>query len=291
MDTGGGRDGAGWDRNPNQEPVMTLRRTLAAILSTTALTGAAPMALADGNGHQHDAPILHVNAAYESCFFDLHPELTQAEFDEFAREGGIVMHDLQLASAAPIGRGQVEIDLDYSRTVIDDSKGAWNNTMSHPTEDHYLGDVRAFPRLGVRVGVARRVDVGVWGTLDPNANYGFLGVQSKVTIVEQDESTPVSVALRPTAVSLLGPSELFVADLGLDASVSRDYKGLSPYLGLSAHTTGAFERSDDVDLDPGTAAHMSAFAGLAYGWRALRVAAHAEAGPLTVFAARVGGSF
>jgi hypothetical protein len=236
-------------------------------------------------------PALHVDDSHDECFFDLHPELTQDEFDEFAREGGVVMHDYQLAGAEAIGTGEIEVSLDYTRTVIDDSKGAWNNTMSHPSADHWLGDVRAFPRLGARVGVSERVDVGVWGTVAPGANYGFLGVQSKVTIVRQDESTPVSVAVRPTAAALLGPKELIVADLGVDVSVSHSYKGLAPYLGLAAHTTAAFERSDDVDLDPGTAAHMAAFAGLSYGWKALRLAVHAETGPLTTYAARVGGSF
>jgi hypothetical protein len=269
---------------------MKTRHTLAALVPMT-FAAMETMAVAHPTGHDGDPAPLHVNDAYEECFFDLHPELTQEEFDEFAREGGVVMHDYQLASAEPIGKGQIEVSLDYTRTVIDDSKGAWNNTMSHPTDDHYLGHVRAFPRLSTRVGIARRVDVGVWGTLDPNANYGFLGFTSKVTILEQDESRPVSVAIRPTAVGLLGPDELLVADLGVDASVSREYKGLSPYLGIAAHTTGAFERSDDVDLDPGTAAHMAAFAGLSYAWKSLRVAAHAETGPLTVYGARVGGSF
>jgi hypothetical protein len=36
---------------------------------------------------------------------------------------------------------------------------------------------------------------------------------------------------------------------------------------------------------------MAAFAGLSYGWKALRLAVHAETGPLTVYGARVGGSF
>lgn len=269
---------------------MNTRHALAAILPL-ALTTLAPTASAHPTGHDGVPPPLHVDDSYDSCFFDLHPELTQAEFDEFAREGGIVMHDLQLAGAAAAGPGVIDVSLDVTYTVIDDSKGAWNNTMSHPTADHYLGHERQIPRLGARVGVHRRVDVGVWGTLDPLANYGFLGVQSKVTIVEQDDSTPVSAAVRPTVVGLLGPEELLVVDLGVDVSVSRRWKGLSPYLGLSTHTTAAFERSDDVDLDPGTAAHVAAFAGVAYAWKGLRVAAQAETGPLTVYALRVGGSF
>src|SRR5262245_15655267 len=143
MDTGAGRPRLASRSEPEPGARMTARRTLAAIVPM-ALTAIPSVALAD------DPPVLHVDDRYSECFFDLHPELTQAEFDEFAKEGGVVMHDLQLASAAPIGKGRFEVALDYSRTVIDDSKGAWNNTMSHPQADHWLGDVRAFPRLGAR---------------------------------------------------------------------------------------------------------------------------------------------
>jgi hypothetical protein len=102
---------------------------------------------------------------------------------------------------------------------------------------------------------------------------------------------PVSVAVRPNAVSLLGPDELLVADLGVDISVSHTWKGLSPYAGITGHTAIAFERADDMDLDHGTASQSSAFVGLAYQWKHVRAAAQAEAGALTTYALRVGGSF
>src|SRR5262252_546054 len=117
-------------------------------------------------------PQLHVNNAYNSCFFDLHPELTQAEFDDFARQLGAILRFRQLGDTAPLGRGKVDIGLQYSSTPIDDGKGAWNNTMSHPTADHYLGEAIVVPRLVARFGVSDRVDVGAWGSLAPHANYG-----------------------------------------------------------------------------------------------------------------------
>jgi hypothetical protein len=269
---------------------MTVRHALALIVPVT-LTALAPAASAHPTGHDGEPAPLHVDDSYDECFFDLHPELTQSEFDRFAKEGSMVMHDHQLTSAEAIGQGEVAVSLDYTRTAVDDSKGAWNNTMSHPTEDHYLGHSFAFPRLGVAVGVSRRVDVGAWGTLSPGANYGFVGISSKVTLLEQDDRMPVSVAVRPTAVSLLGPDELFVADAGVDVSVSRNFNGLSPYLGFNGHTAIAFERSDEVELDNGTASYLAAFVGVSYAWKKLRLAAEAEAGPLTTYAARLGGSF
>ena len=46
------------------------------------------------------APILHVHDDYSSCFFDLHPELTKAEFKEFAGELGSVLRFRQLGDTA-----------------------------------------------------------------------------------------------------------------------------------------------------------------------------------------------
>jgi len=236
-------------------------------------------------------PMLHVGNAYDDCYFDLHPELTQAEFDEFTREGSALLHDQQLAGAEALGRGVVHVSLDYASTAVDDSKGAWNNTMSHPAADHYLGNRLAFPRLGVRVGVASRVDVGAWGTLNPNSNYGFIGLDTKVTILRQDERMPVSFAVRPTAAALLGPEEVLVSDLGFDLSVSRLYKGLAPYAGLSAHTATGLERSPDVDLDTARQSYSGAFVGLSYRWKQLFVAGQADAGPLTTYSMRLSGVF
>jgi hypothetical protein len=270
---------------------MTKHTILTTTISATlALLSARAMAHPDGHDGSPD-PLHVVDGSYSECFFDLHPELTQDEFDQWAKEGATVMHDNQLAGAEAIGRGQIEVSVDYNSTAIDDSKGAWNNTMSHPDADHYLGHNLAFPKINVRVGVSRRVEVGTWGTLNPWSNYGFVGLSSKITVLEQRGDMPVSVAVRPTAVALLGPKELFAADTGADFSVSRYYKGLSPYAGIGAHTSIAVERSDQVDLDPGTAAYMTAFAGLAYQWKKLRVAGEAQTGALTTYAMRIGGSF
>jgi hypothetical protein len=264
---------------------MTHRQRFAPVLFVASWLG--PL----GTAFAADPPILHVDDSYDSCFFDLHPELTQEDFDEFTREASFIIHDHQLDSAEALGRGEIAVSLDYTSTAVDDSKGAWNDTMSHPDADHYLADSLAFPRLSLRVGVSRRVDVGVWGTADVQANYGFIGLESKVTVLEQNDASPVSVAVRPTAASLFGPEEVTVADLGLDVSVSHRWKGLSPYLGFTGHTAIALERSDDVDLENGTAAQLAAFAGVGYRWKSLRVAAEAETGALTTYALRVGGSF
>lgn len=106
-------------------------------------------------------PHLHVNDAHRDCFFDLHPELTQAEFQEFTAELGSILRFRQLGDVAPRGRGHFDIGVQFASSRIDDSKGAWNNTMSHPTAHHALGRSIQFPRIVARLGVSNRVDIGV----------------------------------------------------------------------------------------------------------------------------------
>ena len=237
------------------------------------------------------APLLHVDDAHSTCFFDLHPELTQAEFEEFATELGSLLRFRQLADTTTLRKGEVDISVQYASTPIDDSKGAWNNTMSHPAADHYLGQSIAFPRLVARFGVSDRVDVGAWGGLDPRSNYGMVGVDAKIALLRQGPGRPVSVAIRPSITSLVGPSEVWAGNASVDVSVSRAIGPLSPYVGAAASSSLAVERSKDVVLDPATGDNGVVYAGLAYRWRALVLSAEVENGALTSYGLRIGTRF
>ncbi len=132
------------------------------------------------------APQLHVGNLHSSCFFDLHPELTQQEFEEFADEIGSILRFRQLGETTTLGKGKWDVSLQYTSSSIDDTKGAWNNTMSHPDADHYLGSSISFPRIVARFGVSERVDLGVWGSLNPRSNYGMVGVDTRIALLRQD---------------------------------------------------------------------------------------------------------
>jgi hypothetical protein len=259
-------------------------------LGLAAILAPAP-AGAQSSHNGKPGPVLHVDGAYDSCFFDLHPELTQGEFDEFADEIGPVARFRQLGDATTLGKGKVDVSLLYTSTSIDDSKGAWNNTMSHPAADHYLGQAIAMPRLVARFGVSDRVDLGAWGTVNPQANYGLVGVDSKIVLLRQGLSRPVSVAIRPSITSLVGPSELWAASASIDVSVSRAFGPVSPYVGVATSASLAVERSDDVDLDPATGDDSLAYAGVSYRWRALVLSAEVEKGALFSYAFRIGRRF
>ncbi|OFW00990.1 MAG: hypothetical protein A3I61_05115 [Acidobacteria bacterium RIFCSPLOWO2_02_FULL_68_18] len=258
---------------------------------TLVATLAAAPASAQYAGNAGAAPHLHVSDAYSSCFFDLHPELTKEQFEEFTAELGSILRFRQLGDTATLGMGNVDISMQFTSTRIDDSKGAWNNTMSHPAADHYLGGSISFPRVVARFGVTDRVDVGAWGGLSPGSNYGLVGADTKIALVRQGADRPVSVSIRPSITSLLGPSEVWAGNASIDVSVSRALGALSPYAGVATTASLAVERAEDVDLDPATAAGSLAYAGLSYRWRAFVLSAEVEKGTLVSYAFRIGTRF
>jgi hypothetical protein len=237
------------------------------------------------------APHLHVNDAYRSCFFELHSELTKAEFEEFAREIGSILRFRQLGDTTTLPKGKIDIGLQYASTSIDDSKGAWNNTMSHPTADHYLGDAIAFPRIVARFGATDRIDIGVWGGANTASNYGMVGADTKIALLRQSDGRPVSVTIRPSITSLVGPSDVWAGNVSVDLSVSRNFGRFAPYAGVAALSSVAIERSDAVDLEPGTAGSSVAFAGVTYHLRAIQLSAEVEKGELFSYGFRVGTRF
>jgi hypothetical protein len=264
----------------------TPRRT--ASLALVALCMAGPAAAAD---QRVALPVLHVDPQYKSCFFDLHPELTQAEFAELTAELGSILRPRQLGDASTLGKGRFEVGPSFGGTGIDDSKGAWNNSMSHPTADHYLGDAIELPLLSARAGVSDRVDLGISGGANPHSNYGLATLDAKIALMRQGPARPVSIAVRPTLSSLIGPAELWIGNASIDLSVSRRFGAFSPYLGGASNASFGVERSTDVDLEDEVTTGSVVYGGLGYVWRTLALAAEAEHGKLTSYSFRVSARF
>jgi hypothetical protein len=96
------------------------------------------------------------------------------------------------------------------------------------------------------------VDVGAWGGLNPDSDFGLVGVDTKILLLREGPSRPVSVSVRPSLTSVVGPSDVWVGTTSVDLTVSRAFGPVSPYAGVAARSSIAFERTADVDLDPRT---------------------------------------
>jgi hypothetical protein len=97
--------------------------------------------------------------------------------------------------------------------------------------------------------VSDDLDVGAFFTRNPNANYGWLGIDGKYRLVSQDDNKPVSLALRGAYTKTLYVSDMDMHSLTADVSVERRVGGiLRPYLGLGADGVFARETSGTVSL-------------------------------------------
>jgi hypothetical protein len=109
--------------------------------------------------------------------------------------------------------------------------------------------------------------------------------------MRQGPSRPVSLSVRPSVTTLVGPAEVWAAHASIDVSVGRELGAFTRYIGVATSTSLAVERSSDVDLDPAWADGSVAYAGISYRWRGLQVSAEVEKGALTSVGVRVGKRF
>jgi hypothetical protein len=216
--------------------------------------------------------------------FEVRPGLTADQFEAFTSELGSLLRFRQVGDATTLGNGRAELSAQFSNVPFEDSKGVW-------TTVHHLGRSISYPQVVARYGVSDRVDLGAWGGLDPGANYGFAGFDTRIALLRQSDGHPVSVLVRPSIASLIYPSEVLVGTVSVDVSVSRAVGPLSPYGGIGGSSTAAVERSATVNLDAATANHSYAFGGLSYRWRSLVLSGEVEKGARVNYAFRIGTRF
>lgn len=203
---------------------------------------------------------------------NIRPELTAAELEQFAADVGSILRLPQLGDAATLGKGHGDVSVDYASSRVG-------------------GTSAPFSRVAVRYGMNDRADIGAWGGWNPNSNYGAVGLDTKIALLQQGPDWPVSMSIRPSATALIGRSDVFAANAAVDLSVSRQIGPVSPYGGIVASSSLAVERSNKVKVDPATAGASLAYVGVTYRWRALVVSGQIERGDVPSYAIRVGTRF
>jgi hypothetical protein len=207
-------------------------------------------ALAHGpNGHPAD-PNLHVDASLDDCSVQFSEELTQPAFSRFVREFGSVAAFKQMSPPTTLGQWGVAVGLEYIAFSVDDKSDAWNDTFAHPDAYHELGSDLAFPKLRARVGITDDLDVGAFYAQNPNANYGWVGVETKYGLLKQHRGMPLSLALRGAYTKTLFVEDMDMHALTFDISAGHTFFDvLTPYAGVGGDGVLARETSDAVALD------------------------------------------
>ncbi|MGC4021888.1 MAG: hypothetical protein QM734_08035 [Cyclobacteriaceae bacterium] len=107
--------------------------------------------------------------------------------------------------------------------------------------------------MTARVGITDKIDVAVYWTKSPGANYGFWGGQVQYSLVNNVEKKWAAAA-RVNFNSIYGPDDLKFYTSGLDLLANKEYKlfanwsSISPYAGLSTYVSHAHETSAVVNL-------------------------------------------
>ncbi|MDB4908042.1 MAG: hypothetical protein JWO05_2826 [Gemmatimonadetes bacterium] len=241
-----------------------------------------------------DHPHLHINPRWKECSFQLDASLTQSEWRQFTREGGLVAYFRPLISAKPMGRGKFELSVLQYDTGIDDHDGAWNNTFVHPDSAHWLfeGEGLKFPGLTLRAGLSDRTDLGLYFTKNPGANYGFAGMQLQHNFARSADGK-WNASARGSAVSMYGPADLGLTVFGADVVASRQivvtrWAVLSPYAGVSSYISSSHEKSALVDLHDEHALGAQAMAGVELRLSGARIAAEYNAARVNSISLKVG---
>jgi len=184
------------------------------------------------------------------------------------------------------------VGLEYLSFSVDDKSAAWNDTFAHPDAYHELGSDLSFPKLTLRVGVTDALEVGAFYAENPNANYGWLGVDVKYGILRQGEDMPISLALRGAYTKTLYVADMNMHSATIDVSVGRTFWNvLTPYVGVGSDAVLVRETSDAVDLESEALVVPHATAGFEVRYWHVALGAEAQFSALTSYQAQVSAVF
>jgi hypothetical protein len=241
---------------------------------------------------------LHVNPKWKECSFQLDASLTQSAFREFTKEAGLVVYFRSLTDAKPMGAGNFEVSVLQWETKFDDTKDAWNDTFVHPDETHWLKESPrlAIPGLTFRAGLTDKLDVALYITKSPGANYGFYGSQVQYNIVN-NKAKKFSASVRGSFVKLYGPDDLAFNSYGVDVIASKDFVvsekwlTLAPYASASTYMGTSREKSDVVDLENEQYVGLQASAGVVAKIKFARLAVEYNAAAVNTVSFKIGAAF
>ncbi len=154
--------------------------------------------------------------------------ITQGAFKSFSREVGSAISYKNVAPAAPLGITGFDIAAEVTFVDIRKDAAYWRAATGNNAPSVY-----AIPKVRLRKGLPFGIDVGVMYSKVPDSNIQLYGAEIAKALLE---GSPVSPALgvRATYTRLAGVGYLDLQTVGLDASLSKGFFILTPYVGGGA---------------------------------------------------------
>ncbi len=232
----------------------------------------------------------HIDPSVKSCSMVIDPTLTQEQWKTFVKQVSAISSFKTLGSAEPLGKMHFAVELNGSRTPVDQHDLAWINTFTHPDADCPLGDVISVPTLRARMGVTEDMDIGAYWITAPNANYGMVGGEIKYRFLQETEKLPTA-AVRVSTTILTGVPDFDLDIYSLDLIASKKVAMLTPYLGLRGSLAVGTETTTKVNLDTESLVLPQGYAGVSYSVWMLALAVEYNVASVNSVAMAVGLTF
>lgn len=201
--------------------------------------------------------------------------LAQEEFRELSAEVGLAITPYQLRPAEGLGFPGFDVGVEMTAVEINKNRSYWQGAVDDP------GDLPSFlpvPKLHANVGLPLGIDLGGYFGAVPGSNIRLYGGDVKWAILRGGVVWP-ALAVRGAYTKLAGVDELDLDTKSLDASLSKGFGPLTPYVGAGRVWITAEPKeaaaAPPVSLEKETEQEDRVFVGLRF--RALFISAVAEA--------------
>lgn len=154
--------------------------------------------------------------------------LAQAEFKELSKEAGAALNYKNMAPAAPLGLTGFDIGVEATAIDIRDKTVYWQTAFEGDAPEYLV-----IPRVRVRKGLPFGIDIGAMYSFVPDSNVKLYGGEISKAILSGTAATP-ALSVRGTYTKLDGVDDLDLQTVGVDASISKGFLIITPYVGAGA---------------------------------------------------------
>lgn len=151
--------------------------------------------------------------------------ITQDNFKNLSKDAGAALGYRNMAPAAPLGITGFDIGAEASATKIDKNSTYWKAAFNNDAPAYLV-----VPKVRVRKGLPLGIDVGAMYSYIPDTNVKLYGAELSKSILDGSAATP-AVGVRATYTKLTGVEDLALQTYGVDASVSKGFLFITPYVG------------------------------------------------------------
>lgn len=173
------------------------------------------------------AALALLTAAGNSMAWDIHipAGYGQGEFKELTKEFGSAIAYRNLAPAEPLGVTGFDVAVQGSFVSIDKEAAQWKNATGNSAPSYI-----AYPTARVRKGLPLGIDVGAMYSYVPNSDIQLFGAEISKAILEGGMASP-ALGIRGSYTRLIGIDNLTLQTAAIDASISKGFVFITPYVG------------------------------------------------------------